>query len=313
MKLYQLFERTIKVPQELKEDVLRMAVYAVYHYHARGGRDEDVNELKEVIEDTTGYDVDVLEMELSGRFKRSVSTSRDYYGITVLNPEEVPYYHSSQLVRNNVDSHVNQQDALVIDVSIMVRENDVSSFKMNKGVPHVLVNAFEFSGEVLNAWFGKNEQADKKARIQYNKLKSVIDHELQHLVQEIGLHKDQSAIKKNYTSGERSEDKVHNDYFTSAAEIRPHLANLEQDFRSFVEGDDWWDKFDLEQRKEFFRMFVGLSEEGFDIKVGENNTMRVKIPAKRYFKALKKDSPKLYMKVVKDFYQRVADILKSGN
>ena len=95
MKLFQLFERTIKVPEELKEDILRMAVFSVYHYHIRGGSEKDINEFKEVIEDATGFDVDVLEMELSGRFKRSMSARRDYYGITLLSPEDVPYYHSS--------------------------------------------------------------------------------------------------------------------------------------------------------------------------------------------------------------------------
>jgi len=309
MKLYQLFERTIKVPEELKEDVLRMAVFAVYHFHARGGNEKDVNEFKEVIEDTTGLDVDALEMEFSGRFKRSMSANRDYYGIAVLSPEEVPYYHSSQLVRNNVDSFT-KNDAIVIDVSVMVREKDVSSYRMKDGVPHVLINAFDLSGEVLSAWFDESGKSDKKVKIEFNKLKSVIDHELQHLVQDIGLHKDQSATKKNYGSGERSEDKVHNDYFTSAAEIRPQLANLEQDFRSFVEGDDWWQKFDKEQKKEFFRMFVALSDKGFDIKLGDNHSMPVTIPPKNYFSALKQDTPKLYMKVVKDFYKRVEDLIK---
>lgn len=309
MKLYQLFERTIKVPEELKEDVLRMAVFAVYHFHARGGNEEDQNEFKEVIEDTTGFDVDVLEMELSGRFKRSMSARRDYYGMTLLHPEDVPYYHSSQLVKNNVDSYM-KDDTLVIDVSIMVRESDVSSYIFKKGVPHVLINTFEFSGEILSAWFDSDGGSDRKAKIAYNKLKSVIDHELQHLVQDIGLHKDQSELKKNYRSGERSEDKVHNDYFTSAAEIRPQLANLEQDFRSFVEGDDWWEKFDLEQKKEFFKMFVGLSDKGFNIKIGDNHYMPVTVPAKAYFKALKKDKPKMYVKVVKDFYQQLSDLLK---
>ena len=312
MKLFQLFERTIKVPEELKEDILRMAVFSVYHYHTRGGSEKDINEFKEVIEDSTGFDVDVLEMELSGRFKRSMSARRDYYGITLLSPEDVPYYHSSQLVRNNVDSHT-KDDAIVIDVSIMVRESDVSSFKMNKGVPHVLVNTFDFSGEVLSAWFEESEAIDKKVKIEFKKLRSIVDHELQHLVQEIGLHKDQSKTKANYHSGERSVDKVHPDYFTSPAEIRPQLANIEQEFRAFVEGDDWWGRFDTEQKKEFFRMFVALSDKGFKLEIGDNNFLPVTVPANHYFAALKKDTPKLYIKVVKDFYKRVEDLIKSGN
>lgn len=309
MKLYQLFERTIKVPEELKEDILRMAVFAVYHFHTRGANEDDEREFKEVIEDATGYDPDVLEMEMSGRFKRSMSANRDYYGIAVMSAEDVPYYHSSQLVKNNVDSFM-KDDALVVDVSIMVRESDVSAYKLKKGVPHILINAFDFSGEVLSAWFDSSGGADKKALKEYNKLKSIVDHELQHLVQDIGLHKDQSSIKKNYASGERSEDKVHNDYFTSNAEIRPQLANIEQDFRGFVEGDDWWEGLDIEQKKEFFRMFVGLSEKGFNVKLGPDHQMPVKVPAKHYFLALKKDTPKTYVKLVKDFYKRVEDLIK---
>ena len=57
-------------------------------------------------------------------------------------------------------------------------------------------------------------------------------------------------------------------------------------------------------------MFVALSDKGFDIKLGDNHSMPVTIPPKNYFSALKKDTPKLYMKVVKDFYKRVEDLIK---
>ena len=57
-------------------------------------------------------------------------------------------------------------------------------------------------------------------------------------------------------------------------------------------------------------MFVGLSEKGFNVKLGPDHQMPVKVPAKHYFLALKKDTPKTYVKLVKDFYKRVEDLIK---
>ena len=303
MKLYQLFERTIRVPQELKEDILRMVVYAVYQYHKRGAAENDVDEIADTIENVTGYDMSVLDMEMSGRFKRSVSAQRDFYGITLLSPEDVPYYHSSQLVRRSVDVKV-ENDAIVIDISMMVREEG-NSLYINHGTPHLLINANGFSGEILEAWF--NDNGIQKAVSEFKKLATFVDHELQHLVQDLAFPEEQSKLKKNYSKGGRTEEEVDNDYFTSPAEIRPQLANIERDFRRFVEEDEWWDRFTKEQKKQFFMMFVGLTEKGFNVEVG-TQTINVSIPPKRYFKALKDDVPKLHIKIVKDFYGMIKDL-----
>jgi len=305
MKLVNLFERTIKVPQDLKEDILRMVVYAIYHYHTRGATENDTKEFEEVVEDITGYTVDALEMEFTGRLKRSVSGNRDYLGLSLFHPEDVPYYHSSRLVRSNMDQMA-QDGVLPIDVLVMIRENDSSRYSIVKGTPKILINAHSLSDAFLDSWF--NDTRDKKAMTEFKKLRSVVDHELQHLIQDIGLHKDQSAIKPNYGHGGRSEEDVHDDYYSSEAEIRPQLANLEQEFRNFTEGDEWWNMFDSEQKKEFFRMFVGLSSRGFDLEVG-TQTLKVKIDTPRFFAALKKDAPKKYIKIVKDFYGMVDDLL----
>mgnify|MGYP005867351695 CR=1 FL=1 len=61
MKLFQLFERTIQIPQEFSKDIFRMCIYSIYIYHTRWGNEDDIQELTEVIEDATGLDMSAFQ------------------------------------------------------------------------------------------------------------------------------------------------------------------------------------------------------------------------------------------------------------
>ena len=306
MKLFQLFERTIQIPQEFFQDIYRMCIYSIYRYHTSGGADIDIQEFTNVIEDVTGLNMDALTMEFEGRFKRSVSAKGDFYGLSAVNVQDIPYYHSSTLIKQKLDSLPDDNTAIL--VFLMVREKGNSSYNPVK--KSLTINLFELSTEFLRYWIDSDTtKTDKNLLKQISETKKNIDHEIQHMVQDIALPSEQSDIKKNYgdAHGGRTEQDVHNDYFTSPAEIRPQLSNIESNFRNAIADDEYWEIFSDDQRKELFKMFVGLSSESFNVSVG-GMEVRISIPAKPYFKALKQDTPKLYKKVVKDFYNMVKDV-----
>ena len=302
MQLYQLFERTIKIPHEFSEDIYRMVIYSIYLMHTRGSNDNDGETFTQAIEELTGLDMAVLAMEFEGRIRRTVSAKSDYSGLSLLSVEDIPYYHSSSIVKDKLDSM--SDDTIAMLVNIMIRDSGASSY--NDKNKTLQINANTLSVSILRYWFDENEKHKKVALSAIKHLKSVIDHEVQHVVQEIALPSEQSSIKPNYYSGERDEEKVHPDYFTSNAEIRPQLANLASEFK-ILTNDEYWEYFSTEQKKMLFKMYVGLQTTPFWVEIGDIK-VEVRIPSKPYFNALKKDTPTLYKKIVKDFYNMVSDI-----
>jgi hypothetical protein len=304
MKLFQLFERTIKIPKEFVEDVYRMCIYSIYRYNTRGGNETDINSLSAAIEDVTELDMNALSMEFEGRFKKSISALGDFSGLTAVNVKDIPYYHSSELIKKRLDS-LNDDDIAVL-VFIKVREIDNSAY-----YPHnnsLKINVFELSSAILSYWFNDEDAMYKKDVLKHiNTLKKTIDHEVQHLIQDVALPPEQSSIKKNYNAGTRTQGGVHNDYYTSQAENRPQLATMESNFRNAIADDEYWELFTPHQRKELFKMYVGMEAEPFEVDIGGVKA-RISIPPKEYFKALKQDSPKQYIKAVKDFYTMIKDL-----
>jgi len=271
--------------------------------HSRGATEGDAKTFTDAIEDATGLDMSILEMEFNGRLKRTVSAKSDYSGLSALTVHDIPYYHSSALVKDKIDSM--SDDTIPFLINIMIRDSGSSSYSDNN--KSLQINANQISVAILRYWFDESDKHKKAIGAAIKHIKSVIDHEVQHVVQEVALPKQQSSIKPNYYSGERNTEDVHPDYFTSNAEIRPQLANLEAEFRNLTD-DEYWDLFSREQRTSIFKMFVGLNTTPFSVSIGDI-VVDIKVPSMHYFMALKNDTPKLYKKVVKDFYNMVADVL----
>ena len=194
------------------------------------------------------------------RFKRSVSAKGDFSGLSAVNVQDIPYYHSSTLVKQKLDALPDDDTAIL--VFLMIRQKGNSSYNPNK--KSLTINLFDLSTEFLRQWIDSDSsKSDTNLLKQTYETKKIIDHEI--------------------------------------------LANIESNFRNAIADDEYWEIFTQEQRKELFKMFVGLSAESFNVDVG-GMEVRISIPAKPYFKALKQDTPNLYKKVVKDFYNMVKDL-----
>lgn len=306
MKLFQLLERTIKTPHELVSDILRIAIFSVFKYNTRNSSSETADELVASIEDVTNIDIDILNMELEGRFKKVMSSDGDYKALSALDIEDIPYYHSSSLVKDKL-SQLKDSD-IAISVTIMLRSEGNSSYIPDDN--KIIINAHELSSQLISHWFNDTNESKNLVHKEVRNLRSVIDHEVQHLVQHLALPSEQSEIKTNYNTdgGERTADNVHNDYYTSNAEIRPHLSNLEEEFRTSIANDEYWELFTVYQRKQLFKMYTAISSEPFILSLGGTD-IKISIPPKPYFRALKSDTPKLYRKVVKDFFSQLSDLM----
>lgn len=294
MRLYHQVERGIKLPNKSVDKIFRGIICSVLDdLTPRFGK--QVYDLEGVF----GVDMKSLRIEYKQE-TRKVSLHQAVFLIGI-DIHAVPYYHTSRSVRNRLENIESGEILIKCRVDTCGTYAGEGKFDPNSDV--MTINGYRLVSACIKHLLGHEAST---VAIEALKLYKVIQHEMMHVVQAYALPENQAAINPEYNCVDTTAGTRHDDYYTSTAEIKPYLANMQEQFINTCVHDAIWETLSGKEKRDVFRMFVGMKSDPMILKV-HGTKLPITIPCTDFFTALKRSDMRLHQRVVKDFYRVVCE------